>query len=615
MTKHFVTRQENKINTPSKNITPLFSNAGIETSAGDLSVFKPRKTRNPAHTEAGKSGKSAVEKRAKQMHTSPDASAIDPQLLLQELRMHQCELEMQNEELRNSRAQLEQSHAKYSHLYDYAPVGYFVFDEHGVIREVNLTGAQMLNVGKETLIQKQFSKYLSPDDADAFFLHLRAVCETGDRRACECRLNPEGNTPLYVRLVSLPAENNHIRTTISDISDRKQAEEEKRKLEKQLRRSQKLESIGTLAGGIAHDFNNILTGLFGNIELAKQILQPDHHSYKYIDYAGQALQKAKRLTNQLLTFAKGGAPILETISLQQVVTTAVTFNLSGSNIKAHLNLPDDLHPVKADKGQIDQAITNLVINAKQAMPNGGNLYIDAENLDLSGESSDHPSAVDLIKLCIRDDGGGILPEHIESIFDPYFSTKQAGSGMGLATVYSIIGRHKGHISVDSTPVAGTTAGTTFTILLPAEKSAIIPSASTQPVPTETSTPISGHILIMDDDEIVRTVSIEMLDKSGFTSATALNGEEALEKYIAAAQSNRPYDMVIMDLTIPGGMGGKQAVKKLLAINPLAKAIVASGYSTDPVMAEYRSYGFKGRLFKPFHMDDLQAEVVRVMKME
>lgn len=383
---------------------------------------------------------------------------------------------------------------------------------------------------------------------------------------------------------------------------------EQLKTEAELLKSKKLESVGVLAGGIAHDFNNILTGLFGNIELAKLKTPRGHPAYTYLETANQALERATNLGKHLLTFAKGGDPILETVDLNAVVQTTVRFNLSGSDVKAHFNLPDNLWQVNADKGQINQVIANLTINAKQAMPEGGNLYIDAENIENLNKIVTHHLSGDFVKLSIRDEGVGILPKHIEKIFDPFFSTRRIGSGLGLAKVHSIITKHNGHISLDSTPGVGTT----FTLYIPAEKSSRKPITTTHPDLTEKPKSSSGHILVMDDEKIVRNVTAAMLGSCGYTVDFAADGKEAIEKYIAAAKSGNPFDIVIMDLIIPGGMGGKEAVKELLAIDPEAKIIVSSGYSTDPVMANYTDYGFRGRLIKPFQMKDLKKELSRIM---
>jgi len=381
---------------------------------------------------------------------------------------------------------------------------------------------------------------------------------------------------------------------------------EKQRTEKELLKTKRLESIGLLAGGIAHDFNNILTGIFGNIELAKLNIPEKHPAYTFLDTAYCALEKATHLTKQLLTFAKGGDPILEAVNLKSVVQSTVDFNLSGSNVKAEFDLSDDLWQIKADKGQMSQVIANLIINAKEAMPEGGLLYIKAENIEnpllaLKGF---------FVKLTIKDSGIGIPKEFLEKIFDPYFSTKQAGSGLGLSTVHSIVVKHNGYISVNS--IIGT--GTTFTIYIPTEKHLCKYMVTTHKSYGQNSNSTSAHILIMDDEVMVRSVIEAMLDSCGYKVDFATDGKDAIEKYIAADKSGQPFDIVIMDLTIPGGMGGEETIKKLLLINPDAKVIVASGYSTDSIMANYNRYGFKGRIVKPFQLDELRNELIRVMKL-
>ncbi len=387
-----------------------------------------------------------------------------------------------------------------------------------------------------------------------------------------------------------------------DITRRKLVEEE-------LLKARKLESVGLLAGGIAHDFNNILTGLFGNIELAGQKLPSDHESFDYIQNANRALEKATNLTQQLLTFAKGSKPILNTVDIGQTIQESIKFSLSGSNVKTTLNLPDDLWQVKADKGQLSQVFTNLVINAIQAMPAGGILTIEAENIRDSDNSLAFHHAGEVIKLSIGDDGCGISEEYLKQIFDPYFTTKHTGSGLGLATVHSIISKHNGTISVDSK----FDVGTTFTIYLPADSSLSLTSGAISSYVTEKPGYMMGLVLLMDDDEMILNFSSQVIETFGYTVDTAANGKEVVEKYISAEKCGTPFDAVILDLTIPGGMGGKEAMKELLAHDPEVKAIVSSGYSTDSVMANYNEYGFKGRLVKPFQAAELKVELSRLLE--
>jgi len=295
------------------------------------------------------------------------------------------------------------------------------------------------------------------------------------------------------------------------------------------------------------------------------------------------------------------------VDLAQVLEATVNFNLSGSNVRAVFSLPDDLWQVKADRGQISQVIANLTINARQAMPGGGNLYFEAENVRDPKDDATRNLSGSYVSLTIRDEGVGISSKHIDKVFDPYFSTKQTGSGLGLATVHSIIAKHQGHVSVHSTPEVGTT----FRIYLPAyetgDTSRKIANAESD---ARLDTP-TGHILVVDDEEMVRDTARAMLEESGYHVDSATEGREAIEKYVAEKEHGTPFDIVIMDLTIPGGMGGREAVAELLKIDPEARVVVASGYSTDPVLAEYEEYGFVGRLVKPFQMEDLARELSRI----
>jgi len=375
---------------------------------------------------------------------------------------------------------------------------------------------------------------------------------------------------------------------------------EKVRTRKELETAQKLESIGLLAGGIAHDFNNLLTAIYGNISLAKMHPDDQHKVFHYLDKTEKSLSQAKGLTQQLLTFAKGGAPVKQLANIGTLLEEVAKFSLRGSNIHVQVELADDLWSASIDTGQFSQVINNLAINANQAMPDGGTLSIKAENIFLSPKSTvpEEPKKP-YIKISIADQGTGISKNHLDKIFDPYFTTKHEGSGLGLATVYSIIKNHHGRIQVQST----LGAGTTFTIFLPAAESAI-PSGADENEQENTLQKHNGKILVMDDEEIVREICGEMLMALGHTVDYAADGQEALEKYQQAMEENKPFDLVIMDLTIPGGMGGKETIEKLLKIDPQVKAIVSSGYSHDDVMANYRDYGFQGVAAKPYLLSDL-----------
>jgi len=378
------------------------------------------------------------------------------------------------------------------------------------------------------------------------------------------------------------------------------------KNEKEILKVKKLESIGLLAGGIAHDFNNIMTSLFGHIELALQYLPKDHQAYSHVDTANQAREKAVQLTRQLLTFAKGGTPVIEAVNLKEILEQTVQFNLTGSDIKPHIRTDKDLWNAKADKGQINQVFANLAINAAQAMPSGGHLFIDAENVEDPEETLIQVLKGKFVRIRIRDEGCGISSENLEKIFDPYFTTKETGSGLGLTTVRSIVRKHNGCIRVDSE----LGEGTIFSVYLPAAESGDMLVSSPQPDLNGLTKP-SLRILVMDDDDTIRMLLSEILVSCGHSVKVIGDGTQVKKVYLAARDEGNPFDLVIMDLTIPGGMGGKEAVKILLACDPEAKVIASSGYSNDPVLAHSADYGFKGKVAKPFLIDTLMKELYRV----
>ncbi|NOY12389.1 MAG: PAS domain S-box protein [Deltaproteobacteria bacterium] len=382
---------------------------------------------------------------------------------------------------------------------------------------------------------------------------------------------------------------------------------ERKKVEESLQKMEKLESIGTLAGGIAHDFNNILMGLFGNISMAKRDLPDDHPVLKRLAEAENSMNRATRLTKQLLTFAKGGAPVRENVCIAQLAEEVVRFDLSGSNVKLVFNQADDLWSAEVDKGQIQQVFSNLSINANQAMPDGGHLYLTLENLDNSAGSVPSLKKGKYIKVSVRDEGTGIAEKHFERIFDPYFSTKQSGSGLGLATVHSIIHKHGGDISVASE----SGKGTVFTFYLPAAE-APQQSPVEQPASHTPAEGQKGRILVMDDEVMVCDLAVQMLETSGFAVATAADGQRAIDMYKQSMEDGETFAAVIMDLTIPGGIGGKEAIKEIIAIDPEARVIVSSGYADDPVMANYSAYGFQGIIAKPYTLDNLQDVLGRIL---
>jgi PAS domain S-box-containing protein len=374
---------------------------------------------------------------------------------------------------------------------------------------------------------------------------------------------------------------------------------ERQKIEEELVKADRLESIGVLAGGIAHDFNNILTAIMGNISLASMYAKEDDKVSKRLDNAEKAAVRAQDLTQQLLSFSKGGAPLKRLASIKDLIQESVDFSLRGSNVRCELALDHALWPADIDSGQISQVIHNLIINANQAMPNGGILGVRAENVVVDESCAEFLVALKpgrYVKIIIADEGCGIPEEQLQRIFDPYFTTKDEGSGLGLFTAYSIIKKHDGHIDVAS----AVAIGTTFSVYLPASDRVF--DASVSVVSRLTSG--SGKVLVMENEEELCEVVEGILLHFGYEVVFAKDGTEAIVAYQYAKDTCAPFDAIIMDLTIPGGMGGKEAIEQLLALDPDVKAIVASGYANDPIMANYRAYGFVSRIAKPYRTDTL-----------
>lgn len=407
---------------------------------------------------------------------------------------------------------------------------------------------------------------------------------------CVAPVHAEDNTIIGVVLI------------VRDITEKQQMEEE-------LRRTHKLESIGTLAGGIAHDFNNILTTILANISYVKITSEPDSEQSSRLEEAERASRVARDLTQKLLTFAKGGAPIKKTVSTRQMVQDSVDLCLSGSNVKCELVFPKSPWDVDVDAGQMIQALNHIIINADQAMPEGGILRIVTENFALPAMGNDSVEKGRFVKISVIDQGIGISKTHLKKIFDPYFSTKQKGRGLGLTTAYAIIKQHNGFINVDSQ----VGIGTTFHIFLPAStEKADAPII--KPKQKNGALKGTGKVLVMDDDASIRNVLEVMLRHLGYETCLTADGVEAVVAYEEALKSDRPFDAVILDLTVPGGMGGKDTMSELLDIDPDVRAIVASGYSNDPVLANYEHFGFRGYISKPFdmvQMTELLQEILQI----
>ena len=659
---------------------------------------------------------------------SPDAI----QLMLHELCVHQVQLEMQNEELRRSQAELDAIRTRYFELYDLAPMGYITVTEKGVILEMNLIAVSLLKVIRSELYAWPLAKFIFTDDIDNFYLLRKQLSTTVELQQCELRMVKSDGSIFWAHVsVSLVNYSNSVSTMLIafiDITSRKQVESdlleseerfarlaeqsgtffwdvdvqglytyvspvvakvlgyrpdeligqlhfydlypesgraafkantlavfqrkesftnfvnvsqtkdgrtvwllttgqpfidtnknllgyrgfdtnitERKRAEEEIQKIDKLQSIGTLAGGIAHDFNNILQGLYGNISFAKEDLPKNHPSYDFLVVAEKSMARAVWLTKQLLTFAKGGSPIKETFNISPLIEETARFDLSGRNVKLVYRHAADLWPVDADKGQMHQVISNLVINACESMPNGGNLHITLENADLEADAVSVISPGRYVKVIVKDDGKGIAPETISKIFDPYFTTKHFGSGLGLTTVWSIIAKHGGHIGV----VSELGKGAVFTIYLPASLSSL-PVEVNPPVKEILPAPQFARILVMDDEDMICNLVTKMLTSSGYSVTTASGAMEAVALYKQALASGTFFDLVILDLTIPGEPGGKEVIKDLQALDPQVKAIVTSGYADNFVMINPTAYGFKGAIVKPYIASDLRKIVSEIL---
>lgn len=392
-----------------------------------------------------------------------------------------------------------------------------------------------------------------------------------------------------------------------------------KRAEDELQKIRNLESIAALSGGIAHDYNNLLTVIIGNISLIQSYIETDDMIYGLLDEALEASMTAKSLTQKLITFSRGGAPIMETALIAPVIKNATEFTLSGSNIKCEFSIPEDLWLVQIDKTQIGHVIHNLVMNAREAMPGGGIIKVAAENVNITDKSPGLKIGLEsrlengnYVKISIKDQGIGISRENLDKIFDPYFSTKemgtQKGMGLGLSICHSIIKKHNGDIVAES--FAG--PGASLHFYLPASEETIVTQKSSKIPEKEKLVLGKGRILVMDDEKMVIKITGHILNRLGYDASFSKDGAQAIKMYKKAMESGNPFDAVILDLTIRGGMGGKEAIKRLTEIDPNIKAIVSSGYSDSPVVTDYKKYGFSGVVAKPYSINKLSEKLNEVL---
>ncbi|MCK9174863.1 MAG: ATP-binding protein [Desulforhopalus sp.] len=526
--------------------------------------------------------------------------AEDIQTTLHDLQVHQIELEMQNEQLRATQTALDSARARYFDLYDLAPVGYMTITEKGLIAESNLTAAALLAIDRAQLVKQLFSRFILKTNQDIYYLKSKRLFETSIPQSCELKMVKNDDTSFWGRLETTVATDDHgetvCRVVLSDITERMQAEAEREKLNDRLNQMQKLESLGLLAGGIAHDFHNLLGGIFGYIELAREKTTNEIVS-TYLDKSLQTMDRARALTQQLLTFGKGGAPIKKVENLFPDVRKIIEFALSGSSVSSRFQIQENLWPCNFDKSQLGQLVDNLTINAFQSMPGGGTIEVAAHNVLLTAGEHLSLAAGKYVKLSIKDQGTGIPKELLSRIFDPYYTTKPSGHGLGLAICYSIASRHGGGLEVESEPGKGST----FHLYLPASPAETVAGIAGKSAESHTG---NGTFVVMDDEKVLREIIKLMLESFGYTVVLKANGEDAVNFFMTESKADRKIAGMLFDLTIPGGMGGKEAIEEIRKTASNVPVFVTSGYSEDPVMAEPKKYGFTASIAKPFSMKEL-----------
>ncbi|MBN1758530.1 MAG: PAS domain S-box protein [Chitinispirillaceae bacterium] len=490
------------------------------------------------------------------------------------------------------------SERQYRELTELLPEGVFEVNANGTFSYANRRALDMFGYTAEDLSGKVSpADVVIAEDATRAMSNIRRVMLEHSQGHHEyIARNTDGKTfPVLVHSTVMLREDTvcGICGVVIDLTERK-------RIEYELQKTEKLEALGILAGGIAHDFNNLLTAIWSGFSMIRISIGNNPEIVGVVNEMENAIRRGKDLTAQLLTYSKGGAPVKSVTSLETLVRETSGFITTGTAVKCTIDSVPDLMPVDIDGTQISQVVQNLLINAIEAMPSGGIVSIQLKNRTIDDAQPGTVPPGRYIEMVVADTGSGIPQEVQTRIFDPFFTTKPEGSGLGLATTYSIVKKHNGHISLLSTEGKGTS----FTILLPVTEKKEIPSGSAR----ITMRNGSGRILVMDDEPTILTVTQKLLKMMGYSVTTACDGNEAVTRYREQKEKGEPFDVVILDLTVPAGLGGKETVRRILEIDSDAKAIVSSGYSNDPIMADYTSFGFKAVIAKPYNMQQLHSVV-------
>lgn len=499
---------------------------------------------------------------------------------------------------------VEDSERKYRDIFENAMDSIFILDDRFRYVDANPMATQIFGYSHEEFLQMSVFDVIPEEQASRSEEEFKNLQKRGSYENFVGRIRTKDGRWLDVEVnSSVIRENGRVigsRDIVRDITQRK-------KLESELARARNLDALGILAGGIAHDFNNLMTSVLGNVSLARMLPAGDNRQNGFLKIAEEALMRARDLTQQLLTFSQGGLQERKVTTLPALIKSNTAFHLAGSSISCELDLANDLKPALIDSGQISQVLQNLILNARDAMPDGGHILIRARNYPVSIENPEQLPAGDYLELTFSDSGSGIAQEHLPQVFDPYFSTKERdtrkGMGLGLSICHSIIKNHEGHIEVESQPGKGAR----FRILLPASEAA--PEAPKTSNTETRSGPL--RILVMDDEEIILQVAQDLLQFDKHRVTCVKDGEQACTAYQQAQREADPFNLVILDLTIPGGMGGVETLHRLRELDPQITAVVSSGYGKDPASTDYADFGFKGSIAKPYNIQALRQELKRL----